>query len=293
MEYKSTAELLALAKKEETSISEIVLKVEMAESELSRSQVEAKMAENLQVMRDAVEHGINNKIETGGGLVGDEALKMQSFINSNPLEKDNIYNSVISYALAVSEVNAGMGKIVAGPTAGASGIVPAVVLALAEKLELEEAEMIKSLFTAAGLGYVVSRKATLSGAAGGCQAECGVASAMAAGAAVELRGGDPEMVVNAFALALKNMLGLVCDPVAGLVEVPCVKRNAAAASHALSASTMALAGIKSVIPADEVIMAMTEIGDQIPSCLKETSKGGLAVTPTALKLREEIFGKKP
>lgn len=293
MEYKSTAELLALAKKEETSISEIVLKVEMAESELSRSQVEAKMAENLQVMRDAVEHGINNKIETGGGLVGDEALKMQIFINSNPLEKDNIYNSVISYALAVSEVNAGMGKIVAGPTAGASGIVPAVVLALAEKLELEEAEMIKSLFTAAGLGYVVSRKATLSGAAGGCQAECGVASAMAAGAAVELRGGDPEMVVNAFALALKNMLGLVCDPVAGLVEVPCVKRNAAAASHALSASTMALAGIKSVIPADEVIMAMTEIGDQIPSCLKETSKGGLAVTPTALKLREEIFGKKP
>ncbi len=292
MEYKSTAELSSLAEEENTSISEIVLKVEMEESELSRSEIESRMAANLQVMRDAVERGINNKIESGGGLVGEEALKMQSFLNSNPLEKDNIYNTVISYALAVSEVNAGMGKIVAGPTAGASGIVPAVVLALAEKLELGDEQIIKSLYTAAGLGYVVSRKATLAGAAGGCQAECGVASAMAAGAAVELRGGTPEMVVNAFALALKNMLGLVCDPVAGLVEVPCVKRNAAAASHALSASTMALAGIKSVIPADEIIIAMTEIGDQLPSCLKETSKGGLAITPTALKLKEEIFGKK-
>jgi len=288
MEYSTAEELLRLAEAEKCSIAEIVIRVEMEESELSRSRINAKMRENLSVMRDAVAEGSSRKIETGGGLVGDEALKMKSYLDKNPQEKDNIYNKVITYALAVSEVNAGMGKIVAGPTAGAGGIIPAVVLALGEEMDLSDDQLIKSLFTAAGLGDVVAKKATLAGAAGGCQAECGVGAAMAAASAAELKGGTPKMVVNAFALSLKNMLGLVCDPVAGLVEVPCVKRNAASASHALTAAAMALAGIESVIPADEVIMAMTEIGDQIPSCLKETSKGGLAVTPTALKIKEKL-----
>lgn len=288
MEYRTIEELLNLAEQENTSLAEIVLRVEMEESELSRNEIEELMLDNLEVMRQSISRGINNKIKTGGGLVGQEALKMKNYYQKDK-QDFTIHNKVISYALAVAEVNAGMGKIIAGPTAGASGIVPAVVVALAEELELKDHKVIEALFTAAGLGYVISKKAALSGAAGGCQAECGAAAAMAAGAAVELKGGNPKMVVNAFALALKNMLGLVCDPVAGLVEVPCVKRNAFAAAHALTASAMARAGIESVIPADEVINAMTDIGEQMPNSLKETSKGGLAVCETALKIKAELF----
>jgi L-serine dehydratase len=180
-----------------------------------------------------------------------------------------------------------MGKIVAGPTGGASGIVPAVLLAVGNSLELKDEDLMRGLFTASGLGMVVSKQATLSGAAGGCQAECGVASGMAAGVVVELCNGDPEQVGHAFALALKNLLGLVCDPVAGLVEVPCVKRNGFAAPHALTAANMALAGIESVIPPDEVIDAMTQIGDLLPGSLKETSLGGLAATETGCRINQE------
>ncbi|SIR34558.1 L-serine ammonia-lyase, iron-sulfur-dependent, subunit alpha [Halanaerobium kushneri] len=289
MEYATIEELVSLAEAAETSISEIVLQVEVEEEEITEAEIKKSMLANLKVMKDAVAYGRQNNIQTGGGLVGDEALKLGQYLTvAAEAEKDNIYNKIITFALATAEVNAGMGKIVAGPTAGASGIVPAVILAIGEENNLNDQSMSEALFTAAGLGYVVSKKATLAGAAGGCQAECGVGAAMAAGAAVELRGGTPRMAAAAFAMALKNMLGLVCDPVAGLVEVPCVKRNAFAAAHAYTASTMALAGIRSVIPADEVIMAMTEIGDQMPTCLKETSRGGLAVTPTALKIKEEL-----
>ncbi|RCW58611.1 L-serine ammonia-lyase, iron-sulfur-dependent, subunit alpha [Halanaerobium sp. ST460_2HS_T2] len=289
MEYATIEELVSLAEAAETSISEIVLQVEVEEEEITEAEIKKSMLANLKVMKDAVAYGRQNNIQTGGGLVGDEALKLGEYLTAAAeAEKNNIYNKIITFALATAEVNAGMGKIVAGPTAGASGIVPAVILAIGEENDLNDQSMSEALFTAAGLGYVVSKKATLAGAAGGCQAECGVGAAMAAGAAVELRGGTPRMAADAFAMALKNMLGLVCDPVAGLVEVPCVKRNAFAAAHAYTASTMALAGIRSVIPADEVIMAMTEIGDQMPTCLKETSRGGLAVTPTALKIKEEL-----
>jgi len=289
MEYATIKELVSLAEAAAAPISKIVLQVEAEEEEISEAEVTKSMLANLEVMKEAVDYGRRNNIQTGGGLVGDEALKLEKFLASAPeAENNNIYNKIITYSLATAEVNAGMGKIVAGPTAGASGIVPAVVLALGEEKKLDDQKLVQALFTAAGLGYIVSKKATLAGAAGGCQAECGVGAAMAAGAAVELRGGSPQMAADAFALALKNLLGLVCDPVAGLVEVPCVKRNGFAAVHAYTASTMALAGIESVIPADEVIMAMTEIGDQMPTCLKETSRGGLAVTPTALKIKEEL-----
>jgi len=289
MEYATIKELVSLAEAAETSIWKIVLQVEAEEEEMTELEIRKSMLANLNVMKEAVEYGRKNNIQTGGGLVGDEALKLEKYLTTAPeSEQNNIYNKMITYALATAEVNAGMGKIVAGPTAGASGIVPAVVLAIGEEDNLSDQKLVEALFTAAGLGYVVSRKATLAGAAGGCQAECGVGAAMAAGAAVELRGGSPRMAADAFAVALKNLLGLVCDPVAGLVEVPCVKRNAFAAAHAYTASTMALAGIESVIPADEVIMAMTEIGDQMPTCLKETSRGGLAVTPTALKIKQDL-----
>lgn len=282
MDYSSIKELIDLATEHETSIPEIVISTEMAETEKSRQVIEEKMKNSLQVMRDAVEKGRNNQERSESGLSGGDAHRLQQF---DGFLGSDLYQQVIVNALATAEINADMGKIVAGPTAGASGIVPAVILAVGEHLELEDEDIIKGLFTASGLGMVVAKKATLAGAEGGCQAECGVASGMAAGAAVKLAGGGPEKVGHAFALALKNLLGLTCDPVAGLVEVPCVKRNGSAASHALTAANIALSGVESVIPPDEVIEAMAQIGNLMPGSLKETSLGGLAVTETGCSIK--------
>ncbi len=286
MEYSTIQELIELARAEDRSVSEVVIQVECEETGKDRQEIMESMQERLQVMMEAVEEGRKGKVKSTSGMVGGDASKFSG--EKEISESENLYRTVITYAVAIAEVNAGMGKIVAGPTAGSSGIVPAIVLALGEELNLSRDEMLKGLFTASGLGSVVARKATLAGAAGGCQAECGVASAMAAGAAVELYKGTPGQIGHAFALALKNQLGLVCDPVAGLVEVPCVKRNGFAASHALTAANMALAGIESVIPADEVIEAMYKIGNMMPGALKETSLGGLAVTGTAQKIKDKL-----
>jgi L-serine dehydratase len=193
-----------------------------------------------------------------------------------------------SYALAISEVNANMGLIVACPTAGSCGIVPAALFSAAESLTRDDNALIDALFTAPGIGMVIAENATVAGAVGGCQAECGAAAAMAAGAVVEMAGGTPRQSGEALALALKNMLGLVCDPVAGLVEVPCVKRSAFAAVHALLSAEMALAGIESVIPADEVIDAMYQIGLLMPKSLRETSQGGLAKTLTGIRISQRL-----
>jgi L-serine dehydratase len=190
----------------------------------------------------------------------------------------------------VAEVNAGMGKIVAAPTAGSCGVLPAVLLTVAEELNAGEEQLIEALFAASGVGLVIAHQASVSGAQGGCQAEIGSAACMAAVAAVELAGGDPESAAHAGAIALKTLLGLVCDPVAGLVEVPCVKRNVTGAVNALVAADMALAGIKSNIPLDEVIVTMGQIGNSMPCSLKETAQGGLAITPTALKVKERVLG---
>ena len=285
MEYSTIEELINLASENEMTVSEIVIQSEIEESEKSRDEVLKRMRETFEVMKEAVEEGKNKQEKSPSGLSGGDAHRLSNF---DDFLGDNIYIKVMTYAVSTSEVNASMGKIVAGPTAGSSGIVPAVLLAIGEKINADDEEIIKALFTASGLGMVVSKKATLAGAAGGCQAECGVGSAMAAGAAVELAGGKPEMVANAFALALKNLLGLVCDPVAGLVEVPCVKRNGFSASHALTAANMALAEVGSVIPADEVVEAMTQIGNLMPGSLKETAMGGLAATETGLKIAEEL-----
>ena len=190
---------------------------------------------------------------------------------------------MLQKAIAVSENNARMGRIVAAPTAGSCGIIPAVLITIAEEYNIPERKVIMALFTSAAIGMVIANRASISGAEGGCQAECGSASAMAACAAVEMMGGTPKMVSNACAIALKSVLGLVCDPVGGLVEVPCIKRNASGAANALTAAEMALAGVESVIPADEVIDAMRSIGNLMPGVLKETAEGGLAATPTAKK----------
>ena len=193
-------------------------------------------------------------------------------------------------ALAVSQTNACMGRIVAAPTAGSCGILPSALLTISESRNIPNEDVVMALFTASAVGMVIANNASIAGAAGGCQAECGAASAMAAAAIVEICGGTPKMCEHACAIALKNILGLVCDPVAGLVEIPCIKRNAACVANAFVAAELALAGIESAIPADEVIIAMKKIGDAMSSTLKETAEGGLAVTPTGKKLCEKVFG---
>ena len=285
MQYNRISELIKKADNENIKISQIVIEEEIYEREIDRSLVIDEMKKNLQVMRDSIKEGLEKDKKSASGLIGGEAKTLKNFDN---FLGGNLYKEVLTKAIAVSEVNACMGKVVAGPTAGASGIVPAVLISLTEKYSISEDKLIEALFTAGGLGEIVSKKATLAGAAGGCQAECGVGSAMAAGAAVELMGGTPKQVGDAFALALKNLLGLVCDPVAGLVEVPCVKRNGFAASHALSAVNMAMSGIASVIPPDEVIEAMMEVGDLMSPSLKETSEAGLAKTETGREIAEEL-----
>ncbi|AZR72716.1 L-serine dehydratase, iron-sulfur-dependent subunit alpha [Anoxybacter fermentans] len=286
----SIEELVKKAEETNRPISDLVVEYEMNTSDLAREEIFNRMAANLQVMKEAIEKGMQQTVPTKSGMISDEARRMAAVVQEGKTLAGGIVPLALAKALAVATVNATMGKIVAGPTAGSCGIIPGALLAVAEVKKLDDEKIIRGLLTAAGLGTVVARKATLAGAAGGCQAECGVASAMAAGGIVEMMEGTPAQVSAAFALALKNMLGLVCDPVAGLVEVPCVKRNAMAASHAIAAAELALAGIKSVIPADEVVEAMGEIGDALPKSLKETARGGLAVTATGKRIAEEFLG---
>lgn len=282
--FRSISDLVTLATQTEKPISSIVLEWETERSECQEDLIWEQMKYRLEVMKQAVMKGISQKEKSFSNLVGGDAFRIaecNGFVGP-------LITKAITYALAVSEVNANMGRIVACPTAGSCGIVPGTILAIGNVLTLADDQLIRALFTAAGFGEVVSCNATVSGAVGGCQAECGAAAAMAAAAAVELLGGTPRQASHGFALALKNLLGLVCDPVAGLVEVPCVKRNAFAASHALVAAQMAVAGIESTIPADEVIEAMYRIGRSLPSALRETSEGGLAKTPTALEITRRL-----
>ncbi|MCE5285659.1 MAG: L-serine ammonia-lyase, iron-sulfur-dependent, subunit alpha [Pelosinus sp.] len=284
--FKYIAELVELAESSKKTIAEVVWGWESEESQCSSDVVWNKMHAGLKVMQDAVRQGLQEQEKSFSGLVGGDACR---FTNADTF-LGPVVAKAAAYALGVSEVNARMGKIVACPTAGSCGIVPGAILAVGEHLKCDDKVLVKALFTAAGIGAVISSNATVAGAVGGCQAECGSAAAMAAAAVTEMLGGTPKQSAHALALALKNLLGLVCDPVAGLVEVPCVKRNAFAAVHALLAAQMALAGIESVIPADEVIEAMYRIGLDLPRTLKETSEGGLAKTPTGERITEGING---
>ena len=225
------------------------------------------------------------------GLTGGSAWKMKQQVDAGKNICGSLFGHAMTMALAVSETNACMGKIVAAPTAGSCGILPAVLLSVMEEKNIPEEDVVMSLFTASALGLVIANKASIAGAEGGCQAECGSASAMAAGALVEMCGGTPQMVADACAIAIKNILGLVCDPVAGLVEIPCIKRNAMGTANAFTAAELALAGITSAIPVDEVIWAMKKVGDSMAVTLKETGEGGLAATPTGKALRQQVFGE--
>lgn len=287
--FRNVAELVKLAEKQQKKISEIMIEQEMQVTGRRRSEIVSQMADYLQVMEDAVKRGING-VKSRSGLTGGDAVLLQRYLEKGAFLSGETVLDAVSKAVATNEVNASMGTICATPTAGSAGVVPGVLFALKKKLNPTREQMVSFLFTAGAFGFVVANNATISGAAGGCQAEVGSAAGMAAAAVVELAGGTPAQSAEAMAIALKNMLGLACDPVAGLVEVPCVKRNAMGAANAMVAADMALAGITSRIPCDEVIEAMFKIGESMSSVIKETAQGGLAATPTGQVLREKIFG---
>ncbi len=291
MFFRNVAELVEMAEKKQVKTAEIMIQQEIEVTGLSREEIIGKMERNLTVMEQAVERGLNG-VTSVSGLTGGDAVLLQKYIQSGKALSGNILLDAVSKAVATNEVNAAMGIICATPTAGSAGVVPGTLFAVKEVLQPTRMEMIEFLFTSAAFGFVVANNASISGAAGGCQAEVGSASGMAAAAIVEMAGGSPKQAAEAMAITLKNMLGLVCDPVAGLVEVPCVKRNAMGASNAMTAADMALAGIKSRIPCDEVIHAMFLIGQTMPSSLRETAEGGLAATPTGRRLAAQIFGNQ-
>jgi L-serine dehydratase len=274
-------EELARAAEQCGSVARAVVEREAAETGESAETVRATMAEALQVMREAVTEGLRGEVRSRSGLVGGDAARVMRS-PAGPLE--GLVPQAVAYALAVGEVNASMGRIVAAPTAGASGVVPGVVLAVAESFGSSDDEVVDALLTASGLGGVIAARASLSGAAAGCQAEIGSGAAMAAGAAAQLCGGSVGQVGHAASLALQGLLGLVCDPIGGLVEVPCVARNGTAAAVALSAAHMALAGVEFPVSFDEVADAMASVGRSLPPSLRETALGGLAATATGKRL---------
>ncbi|MEG1727459.1 MAG: L-serine ammonia-lyase, iron-sulfur-dependent, subunit alpha [Acidaminococcaceae bacterium] len=286
----SLAEWIQTAEEAGVPLHEILIQNNAEALDLTPAEVLSKMEAMLEVMNQSITFGLSgvrshSNLSGGSAQILAQAQKSESFHNI----LGAVVNDAVTYALAVAEANAAMGRIVAAPTAGASGVLPGVLFALQKHYKLSRIELAQGLTVAGSIGLVIANRSSLSGAVGGCQAECGSAAAMAAGAAVDLLGGTPAQVGHAVAITFKNMLGLVCDPVAGLVEVPCIKRNGGATVQALLAAELALVGITSFIPADETIDAMKEVGDRLPCSLKETAGGGLAKTPTALAWAQNYF----
>ena len=284
MRITALADALAEAERDGISLGEVALRAEVDAGLRSRADVEAALTRALKVMRGAVDQGLPGDFKSVSGLVGGDANRMTHA--RGPLA-GTVFTDAIARALAVQEVNAAMGVIVAAPTAGGAGVLPGVLLGLAGHRQVTDEALVRALATAGLIGAVVAVRASLSGAEGGCQAETGAAAGMAAGAGVELLGGTPEEAVHAVALTMQGTLGLVCDPLGGLVEVPCVYRNATGAAMALAGIEMALAGVRFPIPVDEVIDTMGEIGRSMDVRYRETAGGGLAATPTGRKLARE------
>lgn len=290
LKYTSIAELVSLANEREQTISELVLYDQARQLDENPDILYDKMHRNYQIMLESIEKGCREDIKSTSGLTGGDAYKMFQVQKNHNALTGSFMVGAMWRALAVSEHNAAMGRIVAAPTAGSCGILPAAIATMQDEYGLSDRRCVMALFTASAVGMVIANTASLAGAAGGCQAECGAASAMAAAAVVELAKGTPNQSAEAVAIAIKSILGLVCDPVAGLVEIPCIKRNASGVSTAFMAAEMALAGITSHIPADETILAMKRVGDMMSPTLKETAEGGLATTPTGKKLHTQVFG---
>lgn len=282
-------ELVKLAEDRQVKISGIAKEIEIKQQDVSEEELFEKMKDYYFVMKESVKQGIFKPVDSISGITGKEGNKLWNV--SNTIVGQTVQKAA-ARAMAVADVNASMGKIIASPTAGSCGIIPGALITVQETLNKSDREVVDSLFTAGAVGKIIAKNATLAGAEGGCQAECGSASAMATAAVVELAGGSPRQVSNAVAIALKSVMGLVCDPVAGLVEVPCIKRNAMGATQALLSADMVMAGIESVIPADEVIKAMSEVGHMMPEQLRETALGGIATSPTGKKIQKKVFGDK-
>ena len=260
------------------------------ESDMTVELVRTFVAKSLYAMKEAIQSGMASKELSMSGMCGQDCFKVQKRYKSERAMFGSVFEKIIEYALATSEENIRMGKIVACPTAGSCGILPAALVAVSEEFNHSEREQLNALITAGEIGRIISIKVALAGAVAGCQAECGVASAMSAAAVCQMRGGNVSQILNATALALKNLLGLTCDPVAGLVEVPCVKRNPFLAVHSITAVELALSGVESKIPIDEVIDAMEQTGALMSPTLKESSQAGLATTKTALEVQKQVFG---
>ena len=281
MDFKNAKELLALCREKNLPISEVMRQREILLGETTAESVDQRMDRVLEIMKDAAFSPIKDPVISMGGLIGGEARRLCEFHDQGKSLCGNVLGKGITYAMATLETNASMGLIVASPTAGSAGIVPGLMLALQEVYGFSDEKIRQALFNAGAIGYLAMRNATVAGAVGGCQAEVGIASAMAASAAVELLGGTPLQCTYAASTVLMNMLGLVCDPVGGLVEYPCQNRNAAGVSNALIAAEMSLAGITQFIPLDEMIDAMYAVGKKLPAELRETALGGCAATPSA------------
>ncbi|UYP11043.1 L-serine ammonia-lyase, iron-sulfur-dependent, subunit alpha [Priestia megaterium] len=293
MKIQSMTELVQVCESEGKTIGEIMLMMEAKNSGKGEETIISMMEERLIKMKEAVDRGIKDGSTAPSGISGGDAVRMYGYVNQGKSLSGHYISNAMTFSLATSESNARMGVIVATPTAGAAGILPGVLFSLHKNDGTPYKDLVMGLFTASMLGYVIANCSFISGAAGGCQAEIGSATAMAAGTIVELKGGSPKQAVNATAIAMKSLLGLVCDPVAGLVEVPCIKRNVIGTSIAFSAADLSLSGIESRIPCDEVIEAMYKVGKDMPRTLRETALGGLAMTPTGKKVKEQLFHKKP
>lgn len=290
LKYKSIQSLISAAEENGCNISNLVLSDQAKAMDTSKQSLYDRMDQQFEVMLQAVELGCDPHQHSMSGLTGGEGHLMRTYAESGKGLCNGFVDHALARALAVAGHNASMGKIVAAPTAGSCGILPGCLVSMYLDRKINRQRVVMSAFTAGAFGMVIAANACIAGAQGGCQAECGSAAAIAAAALVELMGGTPKQCGEACAIAIANQLGLVCDPVAGLVEIPCIKRNAAGVMIALSSADMVMAGISPKIPVDECIAAMNEVGKALPSALKETSTGGLAITPTGLKLREQVFG---
>ena len=281
MDFKSSVELLELCRQTQCPISEVMRRRECELGETTRDQVDHRMAKVLEIMRASAALPLKKPSKSMGGLIGGESKKLYDHAARGKAICGDILQRAMTYAMGVAEVNASMGLIVAAPTAGSAGIVPGLLLALQDCYKISDDRLVDALFNAGAVGYLAMRNATVAGAVGGCQAEVGVAAAMAASATVELMGGVPEQCMDAGSTVLMNLLGLVCDPVGGLVEYPCQNRNAAGVANALIAAELSLSGVKQLIPFDEMLETMYAVGRRIPIELRETALGGCAATPSA------------
>ena len=288
MAILSFTELLEKCSRDNKTIYEIAQDEEAFLSGDSVDVIRLRVMEDLLAMKDAVKNGLSSKEKSISGWCGDDCVKLTAKFSEKPALFGKVFEKITTYALATAEENLRMGRIVACPTAGSCGIVPSVIIAVSEERKISESEQISGLLTAGLIELIISNKVQLAGAVAGCQAECGVASAMASGALVQMLGGTCNEIINATALSLKNILGLTCDPVCGLVEVPCIKRNAFLAIHAVTGAELALCGVESKIPIDEIVDTLKITGQLMSPLLKETSLGGLAKTKTALELEKKL-----